>query len=147
MKLLLTTLTFALIACAQTKIPPGQLTCPGGTPSPAVIVAISNGGAVVLTCIPLDGTTLQIVGGKLTAIVPPAPTVTDVYDEVPAGTIDGTNRVFTLAATPIAGTVRLYFNSGRQKAGVDYTVTGRTITLSFSPRAGDVLFADYRVTP
>src|SRR6185369_4692047 len=35
---------------------------------------------------------------------------THVYDEVPAGTIDGVNDTFTLAAVPTAGTVRLYRN-------------------------------------
>ena len=52
--------------------------------------------------------------------------------EVPGGVVDGTNATFTLANTPSpAGSLVLYRNGIAQKAGVDYTLTGRPY--NFSP--------------
>ena len=72
-----------------------------------------------------------------------------VENETPAGTIDGVNAVFTLAATPVAGTEQLYLNGIRRKegAGNDYTISGDTITFNAGaiPITGDSLLVDYRV--
>jgi hypothetical protein len=69
-----------------------------------------------------------------------------VDNEVPSGTINGSNTAFTLANTPIAGSVKLYLNGVRQEAGAgnDYTISGATITMLDAPLAGDKLLADYR---
>ena len=61
-----------------------------------------------------------------------------VSHEIPAGTVDGTNVVFTLAFTPVLGTEHVYKNgllliSG---AGNDYTMAGATITFAMAPKAG-----------
>lgn len=70
-----------------------------------------------------------------------------VFGETPAGTVDGSNATFTLAATPEAGTVRLYVNGVRQNVGGgnDYTISTDTITFETAaiPQAGDVIVADY----
>lgn len=70
--------------------------------------------------------------------------------ETPSGTMNGTNQTFTLAHTPI-NTVELYWGSGLGLAymthGVDYTVSGTTITLiTFAPNSGngDYLRAKYQ---
>lgn len=72
---------------------------------------------------------------------------THVYSEVPAGTVDGANDTFTVAATPTAGTLRLFKNGLRQKAGAgnDYTLATATITFLSGniPQTGDTLLADY----
>jgi hypothetical protein len=72
---------------------------------------------------------------------------THVYSEVPSGTVNGSNDTFTLAATPAAGTLRLYKNGLRQKAGAgnDYTLATNTITFLAGniPVTGDNLLADY----
>ena len=72
---------------------------------------------------------------------------THVYSEVPSGTINGSNDTFTLAATPASGTLRLYKNGLRQKAGAgnDYTLATATITFLAGniPQTGDNLLADY----
>jgi hypothetical protein len=69
-----------------------------------------------------------------------------VDSEVPSGTVNGVNVTFTLANTPTAGTVHLYANGLRMKAGAseDYTISGATITMTTAPETGDVILADYR---
>jgi hypothetical protein len=66
--------------------------------------------------------------------------------EVPSGTVDGNNVTFTLAATPITGSLHLYVNGVRMKSGVgnDYTISTDTITFATAPLTGSVLLADYR---
>ena len=69
-----------------------------------------------------------------------------VLSEVPSGAINGSNVTYTLANTPIAGTVQLYLNGIRQLAGAgnDYTISGATITYLTAPPTGSALLADYR---
>jgi hypothetical protein len=68
--------------------------------------------------------------------------------ETPSGTIDGSNAAFTLAHSPSpAGSLQL-FKNGRVMfpAGVDYTLSGGTITYTSGskPQTGDVHIAWYR---
>lgn len=71
-----------------------------------------------------------------------------VDNEVPAGTVNGTNPTFTLANTPVTGTVHLFVNGVRMTAGgsADFTISSATITFNSGaiPMTGDVLLADYR---
>lgn len=70
-----------------------------------------------------------------------------VEGEIPSGTLNGVNTVFTLANTPNPQTsLKLYLNGLRQQvgAGNDYTLSGATITFSVAPVATDVILADYR---
>lgn len=69
---------------------------------------------------------------------------TEVYNEVPAGTLNGTNTDFTLANTPTAGTARVYLNGLRQAPTTDYSVTGAVITFVVAPQASDVILVDYK---
>ncbi len=68
--------------------------------------------------------------------------------EVPSGTINGVNITFTLANTPVNGSVHLYKNGLRQAPGVsaDYTISNAAITFVAGnvPQTGDILLADYR---
>jgi hypothetical protein len=69
-----------------------------------------------------------------------------VFDEVPSGTINGTNVTFTLAFTPATGSVRLYKNGQRLKLTTDYTISGGTITYVVPPVLipyPDLLAAEY----
>ncbi len=70
------------------------------------------------------------------------------YDGVvPAGTVNGTNAVFTLSPAPDpAASLKLTRNGLVQKAGVDYTLSGGTITFTSGaiPQTGDLLLAWYR---
>ena len=66
---------------------------------------------------------------------------TSVFGEAPTDSGDQTN--FTLANTPVAGTLRLYRGGAYQQATVDYTLSGGTITLTAVLQSGEVLLADY----
>jgi hypothetical protein len=72
----------------------------------------------------------------------------DVDSEAPSGTINGSNDTFTLANTPASGSLHLYKNGIRQRAGGgnDYTLSTATITFEAGniPQTGDILLADYR---
>lgn len=57
------------------------------------------------------------------------------YNETPSGTINGTNTVFTLAAS--ASGVMVVVNGVLQAEGVDYTRSGGTITFLIAPASGD----------
>lgn len=70
-------------------------------------------------------------------------TVEGIYNEVPAGSIDGENSKFVLLNDPVTGTVRVYRNGVRQFPSVDYTVSVDEITFTTPPEAGDNILADY----
>jgi hypothetical protein len=94
-------------------------------------------------CIHVDGTTGACGGG---ASGGSAPGFTD--QEVPTGTINGSNTVFTLTQAPTpAASLGLYRNGILMKAGIDYTLSSATITFgSLSvPQIGDLLLASYRL--
>lgn len=62
-------------------------------------------------------------------------------EEVPSGS----GTVFTLANTPITGTLRVYRGGARQQEGVgnDFTLSGDTITLSEALNVSEKLICDY----
>ena len=67
--------------------------------------------------------------------------------EVPAGSVNGANTVFTLAFAPSpAASLELYLNGLRMEAGTDYQIAGKALTfLTVStPQTGDLLLANYR---
>jgi hypothetical protein len=69
--------------------------------------------------------------------------------ETPAGVVDGSNAMFTLAGQPNpASSLALYRNGMLQKAGFDYSLAGNTIVFvtPATPQPGDTLLASYRVT-
>lgn len=69
-----------------------------------------------------------------------------VFNEVPAGTINGVNDTFTLAFAPSpAGSLKLYKNGSRLTATIDFTLTSLTIVYVAGaiPIAGDAHIADY----
>jgi len=74
-------------------------------------------------------------------------TASFVDNELPGGMINGTNTSFTLANTPLAGTLHLFYNGMRQRAGAgnDYTLAAGTITMLTAPETSGVLVADYQI--
>ena len=73
---------------------------------------------------------------------------TFVDGETPGGTINGVNATFTLANAPLpASSLALYRNGLMQQQGVDYTLSGSSITFlgSYAPQPADVLTASYRI--
>jgi hypothetical protein len=68
-----------------------------------------------------------------------------VYDETPSGTVDGANTSFTLANTPVSGTLQLYRDGQLLKGGsADYSLSGTTITMTTAPVTDSVLTAFYQ---
>ncbi len=67
-----------------------------------------------------------------------------VKNEVPSGTLNGSNTVFTLANTPAPNSESVYLNGVRQKKDSnDYTISGDTITFTDAPQSTDILLVDY----
>jgi len=68
-----------------------------------------------------------------------------VFNEVPSGSINGSNTSFSLAHAPASG-IQLYLNGVLQQpgSGKDYTLSGATITMIAAPNTGDVLLAAYQ---
>lgn len=71
-----------------------------------------------------------------------------VENEVPSGTVNGSNVTFGLTAAPSPTTsLKVYINGLRQKqgGGEDYTLSGSTITMIVAPETGDLIICDFRV--
>lgn len=65
--------------------------------------------------------------------------------ETPSGAVNGSNTAFTLANTPVSGTLNLQVNGITQDpgAGNDYTISGANITMLFVLATGDKIRASY----
>lgn len=113
---------------------------PGYVPSRSAVVdalgqltAASGTGS---DCVRVDGTS-----------GPCGSTIVFVDQEVPAGTIDGSNRTFTLSGAPApASSLHVYRNGILQRVAVDFTLSGATVTFlpGALPQTGDILLASYR---
>jgi hypothetical protein len=67
---------------------------------------------------------------------------TQVYSEIPTGTINGSNTSFTIAHIPLAG-ISLFLNGLMAIPTTDYSVSGTTITMVTAPISGDNLMINY----
>lgn len=80
-----------------------------------------------------------------------------VAGEVPAGAIDGANRVFTTATTFTPTTLSVYRNGQLQTKGSDYTISESggagtgfdtvTFAVPCTPKTGGVVLVNYVPTP
>jgi uncharacterized protein YoxC len=71
-----------------------------------------------------------------------------VDSEIPGGSVNGTNTSFILANAPSpVSSFQLYRNGLLQSSGVDYSLSGMTITFlaGSTPLTGDILQASYRL--
>lgn len=69
-----------------------------------------------------------------------------IVNEIPSGSINGSNVIFTTTNQFTSGTTQVYLNGQRLKLGAsfDYTETTSTsITLNLAPIPGDVVLVDY----
>jgi hypothetical protein len=88
-------------------------------------------------CVRVDGTTFPCTGGT--------PGFTDA--EVPAGSINGTNTVFTIVNIPNpTNSLALFRNGQLLRSPQDYVLTGSTITMATAPVTSDAITAFYRTT-
>ncbi len=102
------------------------------TPSafnPALPEGITTPGAVP---------TVNAGGNGWSMVVPGAGGTSGTWQqEVPSGTVNGSNTTFTLAYTPVASmTVMLFWDRSLYLQGVDYTISGNTITMTVAPATG-----------
>lgn len=91
-----------------------------------------------------DGVTATNVGAIVDAAISGSGSGSLAESEVPSGTVNGSNADFTLANTPLAGSLKLYLNGVRQKVTEDYTLSTATITFNVAPPTGSIILADYR---
>ena len=68
-----------------------------------------------------------------------------VDGETPSGLVNDSNTVFTLANTPVVGSVKVYLNGVRMKVTEDYTISGTTLTFTTAPQTDDNILVDYRI--
>ncbi len=80
-----------------------------------------------------DGSTITIVAGVISAT---GGVTSGWTSEVPAGTLNGVNRVFTLSHVPISHSVTVQVNI-LQSENIDYTISSTTITFAVAPKATD----------
>lgn len=69
---------------------------------------------------------------------------TTLTQEAPSGTVNGINVTFTLSSTPTASAnVILWLDGIVQYQGIDYTISGSTITMTVAPVTNQTLWAVY----
>jgi uncharacterized protein YoxC len=151
---------------ADGETPSGTMDGSNGTftlaaaPAPAVSLQLYRNGLEQAsgTDFSLSGSTITFLNGnfpKSTDIVQAFYRVTGTGQaatfsdaEVPGGTIDGTNKTFTLTATPNPVlSLKLYKNGMLLQQNGDYTLSGATITFTatqVTPQIGDSIVAYYR---
>ena len=84
---------------------------------------------------PVFSANVQISGGSVISI-----------SEVPAGTLDGINAVFTLSETPAPGSLQIFVNGVEWFAGTYWSLSGTTLTFTLVPKPTDWIRATYTVT-
>lgn len=72
------------------------------------------------------------------------PVATQIQQETPSGTINGSNTAFTLAFTPVTTTsLEVYLDGLLLLQTTDYTLSTATITMTTAPALGQTLRAVY----
>lgn len=69
-----------------------------------------------------------------------------LVQEVPSGSVNGSNVTFTLANTPTSAATVYCTEDGiflTQGSGKDYTISGATITMATAPGTGQVIWCAY----
>lgn len=121
-------------------------------------IVINNNGGITLGGYPAGSPIGTGVGAGVTILGAPVGSVVTADgagwlvlprtspNETPAGTLDGTNAVFTLANPPANNSLMLYRNGLLQALTAQYTLASNSITFvtGFVPQPGDVLTATYQ---
>lgn len=72
-----------------------------------------------------------------------------ISNEIPSGTINGSNTAFTVATAFTPGSLKVFLNGQRLKSGAgnDYTenASNTAFTMLYAPATGDVLLVDYNI--
>lgn len=111
---------------------------------------VEDEGSLVVT----DPTFINFVGAGVTAtlngagvdVTIPGGSTGAAFQEVPSGTINGSNVTFTITTAPTTAAGFELFQDGLVLVqGVDYTISGTTITMTVAPNFGQTLYAVYSV--
>jgi hypothetical protein len=127
-------------------VPPSIFTVTGSpvTTFGNITLTLNSQSANTVFAGPTSGGAAAPTFRKLVSADLPAGTVNFVTGEVPSGAINGVNVTYTLANTPVAGSLALFQEGARLTNGVDYTISAITITFVTAPKPNDLLLADYR---
>jgi hypothetical protein len=138
------------ISANQTITVSGDATGSGTT---SITLTLANSGVVAgtYTKVTVDAKGRVTTGNSLnatdinTALGFTVQNTTHIIRETPSGAVNGTNTTFTLANTPIAGSEMVFVNGMLQDAGTgnDYTITGATITMLYTPLTNDKIRVSY----
>ncbi len=77
-------------------------------------------------------------GGTEYLVAPSSAAINFASGEIPSGTIDGSNKTFTLAHSPnpVLTLILILGGGGLGAGGIDYTLSGSTITMNTAPPNG-----------
>ena len=132
-------LLFALLAFAQAPPVPGPINgvCPPVVGLYSVILSPPSGTPI---CGSFDSYSFTISNSGFIQIR------THFVEEAQlSGPVNGINTSFLLPSAPSpTSSLHLFRNGLRMKAGVDYILTGNSVTFASAPQVGDLLLADYR---
>ena len=94
------------------------------------------------------GVTSTAIGNDVTVNIPGGSNSFTPFAETPIGIVNAINTVFTLANVPATSAgVIIILNGATQYngTGLDYTVSGATVTFTTAPAIGSTIFAYYNI--
>ncbi len=101
----------------------------------------SIGAVPTARTITINGTTFDLSANRTWTV---GSSVTPVSGETPTGTINGSNATFTIAHTPVSGSVSVFLNGLMERPTTDWTISGSTITMIDIPQTGSNLLINYQ---
>ncbi len=75
--------------------------------------------------------------------IPGTSAAANIVQEIPTGTLNSTNTTFTLSQIPLTGSLILQLNGVTQAPGIEFLLSGSTITYLFAPKASDWHLVQY----
>jgi len=88
----------------------------------------------------------KTLGGKIPRFVGGTPRPIFVYAETPVGTVNGTNKAFTINNYPSPATSLVVYADGQRATLTDdYTFSGKTITFVNAPLTNTIIRIDYHM--
>lgn len=129
-------MTRATDANTSGKVTPGMFTyVESGT------VNARTGWSLITTNITLGTTALVFEEFTVQA---PITESNYVVREVPSGSINDSNTIFTLANSPVTNSEQIFMNGVlQQSGGADYSISGTTVTFVAAPSTGMRILANY----
>lgn len=65
-------------------------------------------------------------------------------EEIPSGTVNGSNTIFTLSNTPVDDSYTITVNGLVRTKTTDFSISGSTLTFTWAPATGSSIFAIYQ---